>query len=457
MSIKEITKARFDAFAAYSRHPMAAMMSEEVAWLADDAEHVLGVVLRDLTDSDFLYLVLGRDENGQFRCIYPSHSFETAERAKAKLAETLRQYEASGDTVFPQGDGRPRRQDLFAPVVPEERLNSLFRALIEQEGYSPALGIIKEMSYHFQDPDGNFVQQFQTDGFDSRIWELYLFAFLTENGFVIDRNHNAPDFTAVKFGRVVCIEAVTVNPTTGGKDTTAQVVKEPTTPDEVATLLTDYAPIKFGSPLFSKLQKRYWELDHVKDVPLVFAIQDFHLPASMLWTTSALPVYLYGVRHAWEYDEEGNLTIIPEPVEAHQLGDKEIPSGFFFQKDAEHVSAVLFSNSGTISKFNRMGYLAGFGSRRVKMFRRGTCVDLDPNAAAPKQFVSLVHEHGYTETWAEGLSMFHNPRALRPVHVELFPGIAHHFYEDGQVRSFVPDFHPYGSVTLITVERDQGG
>ena len=200
------------------------MISEEVAWLADEAEHVFGVVLRDLTDNDFLFLVLGRDENGQFRCIYPSRSFDTAERAKAELAETLRQYEASGDTVFPQGDGRPRRRHLFAPVVPEERLNPLFRALIEQEGFSPALGIIKEMAYHFQDPDGNFVQQFQTDGFDARIWELYLYAFLTENEFVIDRDYNAPDFTAVKFGHVVSIEAVTVNPTTGEKGVTPQVV-----------------------------------------------------------------------------------------------------------------------------------------------------------------------------------------------------------------------------------------
>ena len=92
------------------------------------------------------------------------------------------------------------------------------------------------------------------------------------------------------------------------------------------------------------------------------------------------------------------------------------------------------------------------------MIRRGTCVDHDPNAAAPRQFIALVHEPGYAETWADGLSMFHNPRALHSVDPELFPGIAHHFYEGGQVRSFTPDFHPFGSVTLITVvEEDQGG
>jgi hypothetical protein len=47
------------------------------------------------------------------------------------------------------------------------------------------------------------------------------------------------------------------------------------------------------------------------------------------------------------------------------MGQKVIPSGFFDLPGPENVSAVLFSNSGTISKFNRMGVVAGFGSRRV--------------------------------------------------------------------------------------------
>jgi hypothetical protein len=41
-------------------------------------------------------------------------------------------------------------------------------------------------------------------------------------------------------------------------------------------------------------------------------------------------------------------------------GEKDLP-------DAENVSAVLFSNSGTIAKFNRVGALPGFGSSRRKI------------------------------------------------------------------------------------------
>ena len=35
---------------------------------------------------------------------------------------------------------------------------------------------------------------------------------------------------------------------------------------------------------------------------------------------------------------------------SNKYQDKKIPSGFFFTKDAEHISAVLFSATGTITK-----------------------------------------------------------------------------------------------------------
>jgi hypothetical protein len=46
--------------------------------------------------------------------------------------------------------------------------------------------------YYFQDPDGNFVEQFQSNAFNSRLWELYLFAVLGERRFYIDRDYPAP-------------------------------------------------------------------------------------------------------------------------------------------------------------------------------------------------------------------------------------------------------------------------
>jgi hypothetical protein len=78
----------------------------------------------------------------------------------------------------------------------------------------------------YGDVDGNFVEQFQTTGFDSRLWELYLFAAFSEMGFNIDRIHAVPDFTCVNPLTAFCVEATTVNPT---RDPNGEIVPPPPT------------------------------------------------------------------------------------------------------------------------------------------------------------------------------------------------------------------------------------
>jgi len=219
-------------------------------------------------------------------------------------------------------------------------------------------------------------------------------------------------------------------------------------PEELIKKTMDEMPIKFGSPLFSKLKKEYWKLDHVAGNPLVIAIADFHDNQSMTWSGTALINYLYGVRHEFSKDDQGNLVISPLKIETHQVGSKVIPSGYFFQPDAENISAILYTAGGTISKFNRMGKQAGFGSAAVIMHRMGTHHDHDPNASLPKMFAYEVNEQ-CEETWGEGVSMYHNPNALHPVPRELFPSIAHHRFDDGQIVSTLPEFHTYSSQTLM--------
>lgn len=92
--------------------------------------------------------------------------------------------------------------------------------------------------------------------------------------------------------------------------------------------------------------------------------------------------------------------------------------------------------------------IAGFGIDESRMFRMGACHHHDPNATEPIFFHFEVLPGKVSETWAEGLSLFHNPNAVVPISNDMFPGIAHHRYRDGQFRSLVPEFHPYASMTL---------
>lgn len=114
-------------------------------------------------------------------------------------------------------------------------------------------------------------------------------------------------------------------------------------------------------------------------------------------TVSALQLYLYGYDYDWTKEADGTLSMAPKRIDWHVWGEKKVEAGFFRQPDSDQVSAVLFSNSGTISKFARMGALAGFGSDQVQVVREGTWVDPDPNAVDPRYRRFNVRDPGYAE------------------------------------------------------------
>ena len=436
---------RFNAIAGYSRSPGAAYVSKELGWYSNDDESVIGVLLLDVIDFDYVGVVLGRDEGGRFRAFDLECSIPNQEEAQQWLINAIKWHTGQGQKVFPQGDVS-KGLDLFTPRVPPEKMHVFFIHLLRESAFTPARELIRNMMPNFVDVDGNFVEQFQTTGFDSRLWELCVFAYLSEEELFINREHNAPDFIVQKYGETVAMEAVIVGRKQSNPIRYFREFPKIRTPDDVLKEQENSLPMKFGSPLFSKLQKRYWELPHIKGNPFVIAIADFHDDQSMLWSSTALINYLYGVKHDFYYNSNNELVITPVPIILHKLGDKEIPSGFFFQKDTENVSAVLFSASGTISKFNRIGRQAGFKTEDVIMMRVGTYHDHDPNASVPKMFKYIVNEK-CEETWADGFSMFHNPNAIFPVPEDLFPSIAHHHFKDGQVVSYLPEFYPYASIT----------
>jgi hypothetical protein len=174
----------------------------------------------------------------------------------------------------------------------------------------------------------------------------------------------------------------------------------------------------------------------------------------MTWSSPAISDYLYGLRATWFKDKAGKLHITESPVQQHSWKNKTKPSGFFNQPDAEHISAVLFSSSATLSKFNRMAKLAGFGSERVRMIRIGIRQNFDPNASVGTPFAVEVKPGEYTESWAEGIQIFLNPRAINPIPPELFTGCAFHYLRDGERVAMLPDFFVHTSRTLVNVPPD---
>src|SRR5215469_591711 len=269
---------------------------------------------------------------------------------------------------------------LFDLVVPEEKLHPFFARVRTSETSIAARMMLEDVFTTFKDPDGNFIEQFQTTGFDARFFELYLYAFFSRSGYTLDRSFPNPDFLVELQGVRAAVEATTVNASTSG--VIARYGKKIEDLDEGKLLdyTRDELPIRFGSALYSKVQKAYWEKPQCTGLPFVIAAEAFHDEGSLHFADTALVEYAYGSRQSASWSPNGDLLIGNAKVESHSLGDKTIPSGFFDQPGTEHVSALLFSNSGTHAKFSRMGYQSGFGTDVLKIQRFGRSFDHSSDA-----------------------------------------------------------------------------
>lgn len=383
-----------------------------------DNERLIGATYYMREVDCFAYVVLARDRHGRFQAfenIGPHPSLRAAEAALIARLDIL--------------DTRAG-VDLFAPIK-RSRLNPKFVNLRDGRNPSAAREYLREMARWVVDLDGNLVRDFQTTGFDSRTWELYLFAVFTFLGFGLDHSDAVPDFRLTKGEARVFVEAVTANATGNAEFDITKPPPDP--PADFWQYIENEMPQKFGSPLRSKLGKRYWERSDVSGHPFVLAIADFHSPGSMRWSHTALPLYLYGVGVEIRHNEDGSKYGVEKKLNDHVVGDKVVPTDFFGQADARHVSAVMFSNAGTMAKFNRMGVLAGFGDPDVTLVRGGGLNDPTPGAFEPVIFELNIEDPDYVEHWADEIEIYHNPNAAVLLPEEVFAGTTQFFLEDGEL------------------------
>ena len=101
--IISINQYRFDILSLI-KEPISRLLAKELEWYSDENEIVLGVVFLDLTDRDYAFVILGRDQNSIFRWIDGICSFPTIEEARESLHNHMHAKLISGDNIFPQDD-----------------------------------------------------------------------------------------------------------------------------------------------------------------------------------------------------------------------------------------------------------------------------------------------------------------------------------------------------------------
>lgn len=427
---ERMTAERFHALALWGLPQEFRRDCLPASFWSADAERLLAAAYQMTETSEAGLVVLARDAYGRFRPVGYQKSMPTIRAAEDAIRGNFGRSALALEPEFKPLEDQPPGTDLFAPIAGVKALNPAFRYLREGINQRAARELLVELARWAPDLDGNLARDFQTTGYSARVWELYLLFAFREMNFALAHAHQAPDFHLRRDGLEIFVEATTANaadPMQAGMG--KGLPSGP--PEDFWGFIEKEMPLKFGSPLHSKMQKRYWDLAHVQGRPLVLAVADFHAPASMIWSHTAIPVYLYGRSAYLGEDEAGNRRGEEKRIEGFPKGPARIVP-FFEQPDTEHISAVLFSNAGTISKFNRMGARAGFGDRFVRLRRIGGWNDPHPDAYDPIPFDLDVESALYDENWADELGMYHNPRAHHPVADEAFPGIVHFRIEDGE-------------------------
>ena len=423
-----ISERRFNIFTMClpngpRRYPLQFM----VGGMSPDGKAV-GAVYVNNERGDYSLLALRRRVDHRFFVMEESSGFESLRECESALARVI-QSDPQQESLKP---GEKRRRRLLE--TGNGAIGELFKLLTGTVSHIPALMAIGEVYLAMPEPDDNFVRDFQTSNFNARLWELYLLAAFRDQGIAVSQPHQSPDFR-LELNTYECwVEAVTTNPVERSAQTFGTPVHAPE--DAVERLIGEPAE-RFAKTLRSKLQRKYEREAHVAGQPFAIAIADFHAPSSMTWSREALPSYLYG-SFAKIVERPGGKVAAERPIR-HLRGTHSIPAGLFRDPAMAHLSAVIFSNAGTLGKFNRMGFLAGWRPPNMMMVREGIIYNRTPGALEPLSFKLDVLSDEYADLWPDGeawcqeLEVFHNPIAEYPMNFGLMPGATHWFEKGGEI------------------------
>lgn len=320
---------------------------------------------------------------------------------------------------------------LFEDLVPEQRQHPIYK-LVKRDRYGPERSVLEAWADGFVDRDGKFSYEFQTT-FEPCLWELYLHAFLRHIGASIDFSFASPDFV-VNAGQEFCIEATIAAPSAGGRPAYGHELPIPTDFNK----FNSEATLRICNSFTSKAKRyrdSYSKLPQSKGKPFVVAVASFDRPFSHFAAARPVISALYGLYH----DEELTLLIGAANVVSYNVDrvvkneSAKVPVGYFADDSYNDVSAVIYSSLATWGKVRALADSPDANS---------VYITLHPNPKDIRAIVRQTPKAEYKEHLLDGLYIFHNPFATRPLDPKTLahPRLAQVFVgSDGELRFEAPD------------------
>lgn len=342
--------------------------------------------------------------------------------------------------------------DLFTPQVPADRLHPYFRELVSRRN-SAQLEVLRSWAEGFVDRDGKFVIEFQTT-FNSSFWELYLHVAFGAIGARLDYSANRPDFQCeFPGGQSFVAEAVIAS------NASEYVPEWQGSPLDQVPLdaMLEYSSIRLANALSAKVKKyrkEYITLAHVTGKPFLICIAPFEQRHFYALGDRALRRVLQGLDVPLvDFNEStGQPVLVGEAhtPSAWKPSGAEIEFGLFLSRAVPEVSGVIFSNTATFGKLTVL-------SDTHADVGHVLAVRYNALGSQPRIITQPINE--YRETLLDGLHLFLNPFATRPLDPAPFTAAGcaiHALSSDGTVIDDVPDNFLFSRVTARLIPRKTG-
>ena len=322
--------------------------------------------------------------------------------------------------------------DLFTPQVPAGRLHQNFKH-VAFAATSEDRDVLNDWVSGFIDRDGKLAKEFQTT-FNSTFWELYLFAVIKELGLRVDFSHTRPDFVIDPSQIPIVVEAVSASNASVHRPEWTGTIQELKEAERAP--IVEEATLRLANAVAAKFKRyssTYAALPHVSEAAFVLAVAPFEQPFFWVQNYQAMQRVLF----AYDMPVASVDPFTAETLYEHRYqwsvekpNGAKVKLGFFRDDSMADISAVLFSNTATWGKVRAL-------SRDPNPDVVFETLRFNAHGTVPRH--TIAARANYHETLLDGLHVFHNPHARRPLPHELFalPGISQHSWLEDEGFPFV--------------------
>lgn len=101
VTVKTLDARLFNALAAHTRNPAAALVSQEIAWFANQDETVIAAMLHNTVTDNFGGVILGRDATGNYQCVEFKTPMQSEREAKSWIETAIMRNSIKHSSLLP--------------------------------------------------------------------------------------------------------------------------------------------------------------------------------------------------------------------------------------------------------------------------------------------------------------------------------------------------------------------